>query len=152
MDKEQEKAAKARDAALNTAETHATAQAASANARLLRGSLAAIGIAAALLGSLFVVAIRVRRRTEERFRSLVEQSSEILLVLDADCRVTDVTEAAVRRTLGWDPAQLRGRHVEELLEEAHVRAEEILDRDPELAAAEHWLLRMAVRAGEAIPA
>jgi diguanylate cyclase (GGDEF)-like protein/PAS domain S-box-containing protein len=104
-------------AALDTAERHASAQASSANTRLLRGSLGAIGIAAGMLGLLVIVAVRVRRRTEERFRALVEQSSEILLVLDADCRVTDVTEAAVRRTLGWDPAALRGRAVDELLEE-----------------------------------
>jgi ATP-dependent DNA helicase RecG len=41
---------------------------------------------------------------------------------------------------------------EALLERAHARAEELLDRDPRLEAPEHALLRDAVVAGELIPA
>jgi ATP-dependent DNA helicase RecG len=41
---------------------------------------------------------------------------------------------------------------EELLERAHARAEELLERDPELRAPEHALLRSAIAVGEPIPA
>jgi len=41
---------------------------------------------------------------------------------------------------------------EPLLERAHARAEEVLERDPELAAPEHAFLREAAAVEEPIPA
>jgi diguanylate cyclase (GGDEF)-like protein/PAS domain S-box-containing protein len=104
------------DAALDDAERHASAQASSANSRLMRGALVIIGVAAALVAIFLLVIRRVRRRGQERFRALVEQSGEILLVLDADGRIREVTAAAVERMLGWEPAALIGRGVDELVE------------------------------------
>ena len=59
---------------------------------------------------------RTRRRAAERFRALVEQSSEILVVLDADGHVTDVTAAALNRTLGREPRSILGRPILELID------------------------------------
>ncbi|HWI75244.1 MAG TPA: EAL domain-containing protein [Baekduia sp.] len=117
------------DAALEKAERHASEQASSANSRLLRGALIVLGVAAALAAVFVLLIRRVRRRGDERFRALVEQSGEILLVLDADGRVTDVTAAAVRRTLGWEAAPLIGRRVDELVEAIDApRARDALER------------------------
>jgi len=106
------------DAALDVAERHAIARTAAANARLLRGGLVVVGVAAVLTAVFLLVIRRVRRRGDERFRALVEQSGEILLVLDDAGRITDVTAAAVRRTLGWEAAPLLGRRVDQLVEAA----------------------------------
>jgi PAS domain S-box-containing protein len=48
------------------------------------------------------------RRSEERFRALVRNSSDILAVLDAAGRFLDITPA-VERVLGYDPGELLGR-------------------------------------------
>jgi diguanylate cyclase (GGDEF)-like protein/PAS domain S-box-containing protein len=104
------------DGALDAAERHAMARTSAANARLLRGGLVVVGVAAGLTAVFLLVIRRVRRRGDERFRALVEQSGEILVVVDADGRIADVTAAAVRRTLGFDGATLIGRRVDELVE------------------------------------
>jgi diguanylate cyclase (GGDEF)-like protein/PAS domain S-box-containing protein len=122
------------DAALDDAERHASAQASQANARLLRGGLVVVGVAALLAAVFLLVVRRVRRRGDERFRALVEQSGEILMVVDAEGRIRDVTAAAVRRTLGWEAAPLIGRRVDELVEATDAprarAALERLRRDP----------------------
>jgi diguanylate cyclase (GGDEF)-like protein/PAS domain S-box-containing protein len=104
------------DSALSAAERHAVQRAAAANTRLVEGSLAAIAAVGAVLAAMALLIRRTRRRAAERFRALVEQSSEILVVLDADGHVTDVTAAALNRTLGRDPQEILGRPIQELID------------------------------------
>jgi PAS domain S-box-containing protein len=54
------------------------------------------------------------RRSEERFRELIEKSSDLLLVLDADGRVTFASPSS-EEALGCAPGALRGRCLPELL-------------------------------------
>ena len=54
-----------------------------------------------------LVAIDLRRR-EARFRSLVQNSSDVVAVIDADMRITYESDA-VRRVLGHDPEQRLGQ-------------------------------------------
>jgi diguanylate cyclase (GGDEF)-like protein/PAS domain S-box-containing protein len=105
------------DAALIDAQHHAIARADAANTKLLGGSLLAIAAVGAALALTGLAARRIRRRAAQRFRALVEQSSEILVVLDQDGRVADVTEAALRRTLGRDPQQILGSNIIDLIDE-----------------------------------
>jgi PAS domain S-box-containing protein len=48
------------------------------------------------------------RASEERFRALVENSSDALLLIDAEGRVQYVTPSS-RRSLGWAPEEMIGR-------------------------------------------
>jgi PAS domain S-box-containing protein len=54
------------------------------------------------------------RASEERFRALVENSSDALLLIDAEARVTYVTPSSTRH-LGWRPEQMVGRSMFEFL-------------------------------------
>ncbi|MGB8932289.1 MAG: PAS domain S-box protein [Anaeromyxobacteraceae bacterium] len=54
------------------------------------------------------------RRSEERFRELIEKSSDLLLVLDADGRVTFASPSS-EGALGRAPGELQGRRLAELL-------------------------------------
>src|SRR6185436_20142701 len=54
------------------------------------------------------------RASEERFRALVENSSDAMLLLDAECRVTYMT-ASSQRHLGWTPPDVVGRSIFEFL-------------------------------------
>jgi diguanylate cyclase (GGDEF)-like protein/PAS domain S-box-containing protein len=104
------------DTALAQAERHAIARASAANTRLVEGSLGAIGAVGAVLAAMALAIRRTRRRANERFRALVEQSSEILVVLNAEGDVTDVTAAALNRTLGREPQSILGRPILELID------------------------------------
>jgi len=50
------------------------------------------------------------RASEERFRALVENSSDALLLIDAEGRVTYITPSSGRH-LGWGPEQILGRSI-----------------------------------------
>ncbi len=50
------------------------------------------------------------RASEERFRALVENSSDALLLIDRDTRVTYVA-ASSQRHLGWKPEELMGQSI-----------------------------------------
>ena len=54
------------------------------------------------------------RASEERFRALVENSSDALLLLDAEGRVSYMT-ASSSRQFGWTPDQMIGRSIFELV-------------------------------------
>src|SRR5262245_1009905 len=54
------------------------------------------------------------RASEERFRALVENSSDAMLLLDAEGRVTYMT-ASSQRHLGWKPEDVIGRSIFEFL-------------------------------------
>jgi two-component system cell cycle sensor histidine kinase/response regulator CckA len=54
------------------------------------------------------------RASEERFRALVENSSDALLLVDAHGRVTYLTPSSARH-LGWQPDQIVGRSLLEFL-------------------------------------
>jgi PAS domain S-box-containing protein len=54
------------------------------------------------------------RRSEERFRALVEHSSDALILLDIEGRVTYVT-ASSQRHLGWTAADMLGRSIFDFL-------------------------------------
>jgi two-component system cell cycle sensor histidine kinase/response regulator CckA len=54
------------------------------------------------------------RASEERFRALVENSFDVLMLLDADGRVKYLTPSSVRH-IGWTPEQLLGRSVFEFM-------------------------------------
>jgi len=52
--------------------------------------------------------------SDERFRALVEHSSDALLLLDAEGRVTYLTPSSARH-LGWTPEQMVGRSIFDFL-------------------------------------
>jgi len=54
------------------------------------------------------------RNSEERYRSLVENASEIIFSLDAEGRITYISPS-VETSLGYKPAELIGHHFKELI-------------------------------------
>ena len=54
------------------------------------------------------------RASEERFRALVENSSDALLLIDGEARVTYLTPSSTRH-LGWRPEQMVGRSIFDFL-------------------------------------
>jgi len=87
-----------------------------------------------------------RRESEARFRSLVQNASDVTMVLGADTVVSYVTPP-VQRVLGWDPAELLGVQLADLVhpeEVDYARAfyAEIDGRgDGESAATVEWRVR-----------
>jgi PAS domain S-box-containing protein len=64
------------------------------------------------------------RASEERFRALVENSSDTLLLIDADARIAYLSPSS-QRHLGWTPAQIVGRSIFDVL---HVDDHDLLQR------------------------
>ncbi|HZG42467.1 MAG TPA: PAS domain S-box protein [Longimicrobium sp.] len=63
------------------------------------------------------------RRSEARFRSLIENASDVITVLDADGRIR-YESPSVKRILGYDPDEMLGRPVMEFIhpdDRAHVQ-------------------------------
>jgi diguanylate cyclase (GGDEF)-like protein/PAS domain S-box-containing protein len=56
----------------------------------------------------------LEQRSQQRFRVMLENSSDVVALLRPDLTVTFVG-ASVRRVLGWDPAELVGRSITEFL-------------------------------------
>jgi diguanylate cyclase (GGDEF)-like protein/PAS domain S-box-containing protein len=86
-----------------------------------------------------------RRESEARFRSLVQNASDVTMVLGADTVVSYVTPP-LQRVLGWDPAELLGVELADLVhpeEAAYARAfyAEIDGRDGENLATVEWRVR-----------
>ena len=80
------------------------------------------------------------RASEQRFRALVENSSDVLLLLDGQARVTYITPSSTRH-LGWTPDQMVGKPVIDFFhpddrEMAATRIGETLRRPGALVAAE----------------
>ena len=80
------------------------------------------------------------RASEERFRALVENSSDALMLIDAEGRVTYVAPSS-QRHLGWAPDEMLGKSIFDFLhpddrELAGVRMAEALQRPGETVTAE----------------
>ncbi len=76
-----------------------------------------------------VAETRIRERSAERFRALVQNASEVIAVVDTRGTVLDVTGAALQRVLGYDREQIVGRKLAELVPEAdHARMRAALAR------------------------
>jgi two-component system cell cycle sensor histidine kinase/response regulator CckA len=90
-----------------------------------------------------VTAEEVQRRREERFRSLVQNSSDMIAVVDQDTRIEYVSPA-VEQIMGYPPERLIGRPALELvhpedLDEAITVLTEALDRPGEDVSMEGWV-------------
>jgi diguanylate cyclase (GGDEF)-like protein/PAS domain S-box-containing protein len=85
-----------------------------------------------------------RRESEARFRSLVQNASDVTMVVGADTVVSYVTPP-VQRVLGWEPAELLGVELAELIhpeESAYARAFYAdIDGDGESTATVEWRVR-----------
>lgn len=100
--------------------------------------LVAGGLASVLLGALVWALARTRAgalalaadatqhlaRSEEQFRAVVQNLSDVVLVTDADARVR-YASPSVRTLLGWEPEQVAGR---ELFAELHPDDEPVVRR------------------------
>jgi PAS domain S-box-containing protein len=80
------------------------------------------------------------RASEERFRALVENSSDALLLIDGEARVTYITPSSTRH-LGWRPDQMVRRSIYDFLhpddrETIIARMAETLQRPGRLVTAE----------------
>jgi diguanylate cyclase (GGDEF)-like protein/PAS domain S-box-containing protein len=73
----------------------------------------AVQISLALEGAILAETVHTRR-SEQRFRSLVQHSSDLITVIDADTTIAYVSPS-VQRVLGYDSDDLIGRRVYELM-------------------------------------
>ena len=85
-----------------------------------------------------------RRESEARFRSLVQNASDVTMVVGADTVVSYVTPP-VQRVLGWEPAELLGVELADLVhpeEAAYARAFYAeMDGDGDSAITVEWRVR-----------
>lgn len=68
---------------------------------------------------------QVARRTEERYRALVQQSSDTITILDAHGRIEYLSPSIVRN-LGFDPAETTGKLISDLVHPDDRRRLEVL--------------------------
>jgi diguanylate cyclase (GGDEF)-like protein/PAS domain S-box-containing protein len=91
------------------------AAALSARSAAHRWAVAAAATATVVTGVMAWILIRFRAsfvtlaQSEVRFRSMVQNTSDVIVVYDEDA-VTTYVSPAVNRVLGYDPADLAGRH------------------------------------------
>jgi diguanylate cyclase (GGDEF)-like protein/PAS domain S-box-containing protein len=117
-----------------------TARLDSANANLYDGTLLALGATGGLAALLALDFAAARRRalaaeraaiarSERRFRALVHKSSEVVIVVGADGRVSYVTDAA-QTILGLSTTELIGRPMEAFLPSSEQsRAHSVFERN-----------------------
>lgn len=80
-----------------------------------KGALAALGAQAALaMESSTLSEDLLRQESEARFRSLVQNTSDVIMVMSEDT-VIQYVSPAVRRILGYEPGGVTGRKLRELL-------------------------------------
>jgi diguanylate cyclase (GGDEF)-like protein/PAS domain S-box-containing protein len=115
------------------------ARAASANARMYWGTLGALGASAILVALLATAFTTGRRRallaeraaleqSERRFRALLHQASDAVLVTNRDGRITYAT-GAVQDVFAQPPEALIGRPLEDLVPpNERARTRQLLDR------------------------
>jgi diguanylate cyclase (GGDEF)-like protein/PAS domain S-box-containing protein len=86
------------------------------------------------------------RRSEARFRSLVHNASDVILVLGTDMRIS-YAAPSLQRVFGYDPGEVTGRELTELLHpDDRARAAAYFDdasRAGSTAATTEWRLRHA---------
>ncbi|MEW6270630.1 MAG: PAS domain S-box protein [Thermodesulfobacteriota bacterium] len=63
------------------------------------------------------------RRSERRYRELVETSHDLIWSIDADGRLSFVNRDAAQRMFGFAPEQIEGRHFTELIPLDHVQGD-----------------------------
>ncbi len=126
--------------ALDGASERATAAGDQADRRADTGPLVSLAAAMLLIAALAwgirragrrsrTVEQRVRERSAERFRALVQNATEIIAVVDTRGTVLDVTGAALQRVLGFEREAIVGGNLADLVPEAdHARMRAALAR------------------------
>ena len=103
----------------------AGAAALSARSAADRWAVAAAATATVVSGVMAWILIRLRAsyvtlaQSEVRFRSMVQNTSDVIVVYDEDA-VTTYVSPAVTRVLGYDPADLAGRHAFDMVHDEDV--------------------------------
>jgi diguanylate cyclase (GGDEF)-like protein/PAS domain S-box-containing protein len=116
-------------ATLDAAASRASAAGEQADRRADTGSLAALIAALLLIAGLAwgirragrrsrTVEQRIRERSAERFRALVQNATEVIAVVDTHGTILDVTGAALQRVLGFDREAIVGGNLASLVPEA----------------------------------
>jgi PAS domain S-box-containing protein len=125
---------------LDAAAARASAAGDQADRHADTGSLVALAAAMLLIAALAwgirragrrsrTVEQRIRDRSAERFRALVQNATEIIAVVDARGNVLDVTGAALQRVLGYDREAIVGGNLADLVPEGdHARMRSALSR------------------------
>jgi diguanylate cyclase (GGDEF)-like protein/PAS domain S-box-containing protein len=125
---------------LDAAASRASAAGDQADSRADTGSLAALAAAMLLIAALAwgirragrrsrTVEQRIRDRSAERFRALVQNATEVIAVVDTRGTILDVTGAALQRVLGYDREAIVGGNLANLVPEGdHARMRAALAR------------------------
>ncbi|MDQ3661358.1 MAG: EAL domain-containing protein [Actinomycetota bacterium] len=114
------------------AESRAKDDALEANHLVTGGSTALIFLTVVVVINMFRVHSRQENRTlresEERFRALVQNSSDVIQLVDSQGRITSVTQA-VKRVLGYEQEELVGRNTLDLAHPSDLASaqEDLLD-------------------------
>jgi diguanylate cyclase (GGDEF)-like protein/PAS domain S-box-containing protein len=141
-DKSLEPVATAADTLAHDLQDRARSTTQSAHQRLTLTLVGGALLAALMLWSFFAKRARVQlERSERRFRSLVEHSTELVAVVDEKQRIRFVTPTFHRR-LGYDPADLLGTVLLHLVHPEDAR-QAPLEESPEQASPRRWRLKQS---------